>query len=144
MKIGIIGAGSVGGTLGKRWASLGHAVTCGFRDPGSPKSLAAVKEAGAGAGGGTVAQCISGADAVVLCVPWDAANDVLQAAGDFGGKPLLDCTNPLRMGPRGLELALAHGESGGERVASWARGARVVKVFNTTGFGNMAEPRYGA
>src|SRR5262249_29771021 len=52
----------------------------------------------------------------------------------------LDCTNPLAADLSGLTVGLT--TSGGEQVASWARGARVVKVFNTTGFGNMANPTY--
>jgi predicted dinucleotide-binding enzyme len=35
------------------------------------------------------------------------------------------------------------GESGAERLAALATGARVVKVFNTTGFQNMSDPLYG-
>jgi predicted dinucleotide-binding enzyme len=34
------------------------------------------------------------------------------------------------------------GESGAERTAKLAPGAKVVKVFNSTGFGNMADPHY--
>ncbi|HXX56248.1 MAG TPA: hypothetical protein VEJ17_00480 [Candidatus Nitrosotalea sp.] len=39
---------------------------------------------------------------------------------------------------------LDHGQgvSGGEQIATWATGARVVKIFNTTGYENMADPRY--
>jgi predicted dinucleotide-binding enzyme len=53
-------------------------------------------------------------------------------------KVVLDCTNPL-----GLGFALDVGpkeQSGGERVADLAAPARVVKIFNTTGFQNMADP----
>ena len=49
MKIAIIGAGSVGGALGKRWAAGGHEVVFGARDPESDKTRAAVAAAGPGA-----------------------------------------------------------------------------------------------
>lgn len=67
----------------------------------------------------TVAETAAGADAIVLSVPAPAAPDVLRAAGDLSGVVLIDATNNLSGGPDGLE------------IASLARGARVVKAFNT-------------
>ena len=78
-----------------------------------------------------------GAEAVALSVPWPAVPDALAAAGDLGGKILIDCTNPLRMGASGLELEIGHDTSGGERVAALAPGASVFKTLNQTGFANM-------
>jgi predicted dinucleotide-binding enzyme len=76
---------------------------------------------------------------IALAVPWPAAQRVLSSEfGDLTGKILLDCTNPIRQWP---EMDFDGGVSGGERVAKWARGARVVKIFNCTGAGNMANPR---
>ena len=37
MKIGIIGAGKVGSTLGRRWAGCGHEVTYGVHHPDDPQ-----------------------------------------------------------------------------------------------------------
>jgi predicted dinucleotide-binding enzyme len=54
---------------------------------------------------------------------------------------ILDCTNPLKEDLSGL--AVGHTTSGAERVAAWASSGRVVKVFNTTGFENTAQPSYG-
>lgn len=45
MRIGILGAGNVGGTLGRRWAELGHDVAFGVRRPG--RGADAVKGGGA-------------------------------------------------------------------------------------------------
>ena len=39
---------------------------------------------------------------------------------------------------------IGHTTSAAEEIAGWAKGARVVKAFNTTGWQNMADPRYGA
>jgi predicted dinucleotide-binding enzyme len=65
----------------------------------------------------------------------------------LAGKVLIDCTNPLQFTPAaGLELAMGHTVSGGETVAQWAPGARVVKAFNTYGYENFADasyPKYG-
>lgn len=139
MKIAVIGMGNVGGTLGRRWAALGHEVTFGSRDPYASKAIA-----GARALGGqvrTVGEAARSADVVVLTVPWEAVPAALSAAGDLSGKVLLDCTNPLL--PSLAGLSIGHTTSGGEEVARLARGAKVVKIFNTTGFDNMADPNYG-
>ena len=52
---------------------------------------------------------------------------------------MIDCTNPLGMGPEGLQLVLGFNTSAGEQVAGWAPGAFVFKTLNTTGAGNMAK-----
>lgn len=135
MRVSILGAGKVGTTLGGALAAAGHELLYGVRDP------ADVKHDGlrASARVCSVRDAAAQADAVILSTPWAAAQSVLAEAGDFGGRPLLDATNPI--GP-GLELTHGHTDSGGEQVQRWAPSARVVKVFNTTGLENMADPRY--
>ncbi len=142
MRIGIIGAGSVRGTLGRRWAHSGHEVMFGVRDASDQKRRKLLEEAGTKAKAGTVAEAAAFAEVLVLATPWGGAQDALRSAGNLDGKILLDCTNPLKQDLSGLELG--HTTSGAEQVAVWARGARVVKIFNTTGFNNMANPRYGS
>jgi predicted dinucleotide-binding enzyme len=81
------------------------------------------------------------AEAVLLAVPWRAVPDALRAAGDLSGKVLVDCTNPVT--PELTHLTIGHTTSAGEEVARLAPTARVVKVFNTNGARNMADPDYG-
>jgi hypothetical protein len=137
MKIAIIGAGNVGSTLGRGLARAGHAVRYAVRDPAADKH-AGLRHAGAEVQ--AVRAAVEAADAVLLTTPFGAAEAALAAAGDFGGKPLVDATNPI--GP-GLTLTHGHTDSGAEQVARWAQNARVVKAFNTTGVENMADPAYG-
>jgi len=144
MKIAIIGAGNVGGTLGSRWAQKGHPVTFGVRNPGDEKLKKLSREAGNNARVATIGEAVKGASVVVLATPWEATQSALQAAGSLNGKILIDATNPLTMGTEGLRLVLGHTTSAGEQVASWATGARVVKAFNTTGAKNMADPKLGS
>lgn len=139
VKIAVIGAGNVGGTLGKGWAKRGHAVTFAVRDVKDPKLQPLLKEA-SGARAALVAEAVAASEVVALATPWDATEAALCGAGNLGGKVLLDCTNPLKADLTGLAVGFA--TSGGEQVAGWAKGARVVKIFNTTGFPNMADPRY--
>jgi len=145
MKIGIIGAGNVGGTLGKRWSGLGHEVKFGVREPGEDKIKKLVSQCGGKASAGSVAKAAVFGEVVVLTTPWDAAKNAVESAGNLSGKILVDCTNPVPLGANLMAgLSIGHSTSAGEEVAKWARGAKVVKAFNTTGAGNMANPVFGA
>jgi 8-hydroxy-5-deazaflavin:NADPH oxidoreductase len=133
MQIAIIGAGNVGGALGKVWARAGHAIVYGVPDPSHAKHRAPAEAAG-GAGLFSVTRAVQGADTIVLAVPFDAVGDVLTAAGDLAGRLLIDVTNPLRMGATGLELSLGFDRSAAEHVASLAPGAAVFKTLNQVGY----------
>lgn len=133
MRIAIIGSGQVGTALGEGWTRAGHEVIYGVRD-------VAKSSPHAGAKLDSVRNATVASEVVVLATPWPAVSDALSAAGDLEGKPLLDATNPIGAG---FELTYGQTTSGGEYVASVAQNARVVKAFNSTGFENMANPRYG-
>lgn len=125
MNVAIIGAGNVGKTLGQGWSNKGHQVKYGSRKP-EREQLSLPDAAAFG-------------DVIVLSVPWPGAHEAVRNCGDLTGKVVLDCTNPLTSD---LKLEIGQTTSGGEMVATWASGARVVKIFNTTGYNNMANPRY--
>jgi predicted dinucleotide-binding enzyme len=140
MKIGVIGAGRVGGTLGSRLARLGHEVIFGVRDPNSPKVRAVLESAGAKARAAGIAEAAAAAEVLFLATLWPGTQEAIQAAGKLAGKIVVDCTNPAT--PDG-NLALGWTTSGGEQVAGWAKGARVVKAFNTIFVTVMADPDFG-
>jgi 8-hydroxy-5-deazaflavin:NADPH oxidoreductase len=141
MKIAILGAGNVGGALGKGWAAKGHSIYFGVPQPQSEKVETLLKTMGGGTRAGSVHDAADGAEIVVLATPWPATRDAILAAGKLAGKIVIDCTNPLE--PELSGLSIGHTTSAGEQVAQWASGARVVKAFNTTGANNMANSRYG-
>jgi len=138
MKISILGAGNVGGTLGRAWAGKDHDVFFGVPDPRDPKTQHLLKSLGQNVRAGTVAEAAAAADIIVLATPWPATKNAIQRAGNLTGKVVVDCTNPLKEGVSGL--ALGYTTSGAEQVAEWAGGAKVFKALNQAGFNIMANP----
>jgi 8-hydroxy-5-deazaflavin:NADPH oxidoreductase len=102
VEIGVIGAGNVGGTLGRRWAQAGHDVVFGVRDPTEEKVRTLLAAAGSHAHAGRVEEVAAASEVVVLTVPWGVAHDAVRRAGDLTGKVLVDVTNPVAMGLEGL------------------------------------------
>ena len=121
MKIGIIGTGNIGSAVGKRWVAAGHQVMFGSRDPQKAATLA--EQIGANAKGGSYADAVSFGDALLLATPWSATREVLESLGSLEGKTLVDCTNNVTGDERGGSTS--------EQIAGWAKGAKVVKAFNT-------------
>lgn len=139
MRITVLGTGDVGGTLGKRWADKGHQIIFGSRNPRRADVCKLLAEAEPNAQATGYAQAVEAADVSVLATPWDAARPVLESIGDWTGRILIDCTNPLTPD---LQLAVGTTTSAAEQIAGWAQGAYVVKAFNNTGWNNMADPIY--
>jgi 8-hydroxy-5-deazaflavin:NADPH oxidoreductase len=141
MKIAVIGTGSVGGTLGRRWAELGHSVCFGVRDTGDMAAKTLIATIKGDARLASVGDAAKAADVVVLATPYAANAAAIAAAGDLSGKILVDVTNPL---DANLSLAVGFNTSGGEEVAKLAPGARVYKAMNQVGFEVMANPVFAA
>ena len=126
MKIGVIGAGRIGGNCARQALKGGHEVMLSFsRDPSKLEALAA--ELGSDrVSVGTPAEAVAFGEVVILSVPWGAIPEALLAAGDLSGKLVVDTTNQFGSGPK---------PRAGETAASFnsARmpSARYVKSFNT-------------
>jgi predicted dinucleotide-binding enzyme len=100
MKIAIIGAGNVGGTLGTAWAQkAGHDIFFGVRDAKSEKTQALLSKIGGKTRAGTPAEAAAFGDFIVLTTPWPQAEAAIRSLGDVDGRIILDATNPLAMGP---------------------------------------------
>jgi hypothetical protein len=139
MDIAIIGTGNVGMALGRRLSKAGHRIIFGSRrnDPETQEKVQSMR-------GASLAGVLSAAaqgEAVILAVPWSAINDTLASVGNLAGKVVLDCTNPLK--PDLSALTLGTHTSGAEFVAKKIPGAKLVKIFNSTGVANMIRPTYG-
>ncbi|GAB4517694.1 MAG: NADPH-dependent F420 reductase [Anaerolineae bacterium] len=135
MNIGVIGAGHVGGMLGRLLAEHGHRVMFGMRDTSTLKGEAqeAVDEYGARTG--TLQEAVDFGEVVVLAVPGNSVQDVVTGLHNWQGKILMDTNN--RFGTQ------TPGHSMAEDIARWAEGAHVVKAFNTLGANRFDQPTLG-
>ena len=138
MSISIIGAGNVGQALAQAFSNKGESIFVGVPEP--EKYRAAVRALGERVRIGTANESIAASKVVILAVPYSAADSIARSIPDWQGKILVDATNPLAPGLAGLSVGTT--TSGAEEIAKAARGARVVKAFNTTGAENMADSRY--
>jgi predicted dinucleotide-binding enzyme len=144
-KIGILGSGDVGQSLGRGFAALGHQVKIGSRDAKNETLKAWVDKTGANASQGTFADAAKFGEVLVLATLWPGTLPAIELAGkeSFKGKVLIDATNPLKIeGGRPTGLALGHTDSGGEQVQRWLPEAKVVKAFNSVGHAHMFKPDF--
>ncbi|HEX8695783.1 MAG TPA: NADPH-dependent F420 reductase [Longimicrobium sp.] len=125
MRVGVIGCGRMGRAVGTLLSRAGSEVRFGSSDAARAEAVA--REVGGGATGGTYRAAASFGEVVVLAAVWPGIAETLAAAGPLEGKVLVDCTNPEA--EDGGELLLGN-DSGAERIARLAPGARVVKAFN--------------
>ncbi len=145
MRIGILGTGEVGRTLGSGFTALGHDVRMGSRDPRQDKVQAWVASAGRCASAGTFEEAATFADLAVLCTLWTGTENAVRLAGaaNLASKVVIDATNPLLFAPGAPPtLALGHTDSGGEQVQRWLPASYVVKAFNTVGHAHMVKPDF--
>ena len=130
MKIGIIGAGKVGGGLGKLWVRAGHQVLFSSRHPKHLRGL--VEEAGSGAYVGDVADAALFGDVILFSPNFWGVDDALEAAGPMKGRTVIDVTNPVEWNPNGrMVRSLPPSTTAGEELAKKLPNARVVKAFST-------------
>lgn len=138
MKIGILGTGDVGRSLGRAFATLGHDVHLGSRSADNEAAAAWADEVGAQASHGTFADAARFGELLVLAVAGRAIESALASVdGDAcAGKLVLDATNPydFQTGERLVE------DSGGELAQRLLPDAHVVKCFNSVGHGLMFRP----
>jgi 8-hydroxy-5-deazaflavin:NADPH oxidoreductase len=129
--IAVLGAGTVGATLARKWAAAGHRVILASRDP----EAAALRELATGIGASTAthATAVAAAEVVVVALPGNAVASVAAALGSaLDGKVLIDAGNNIG----GTEM---------NSIGTLTRHAPVAipaRAFNSLGWENFAEPDF--
>ena len=132
--IGIIGAGQIGSAIAQQLARLNvEATLANSRGPESLKEL--VEQIGPSIKAGTREEAAS-KDIVFLAVPWKKLDEALAGLPDFGGRIVVDTTNPLQKQP--LPPIDIGDQASSALVAQLVPGARVVKAFNHHAYWNLA------
>lgn len=129
MRIAVLGSGNMGGALGRLFGVAGHEVAFSYSRKREKLERLARASGSRARAAQSIADAVRDADVVLLAVHWSRVPAVLRAAGSLRGTILIDCTNPMNASDTALVVGLER--SGGELVARQARGARVVKAFNT-------------
>jgi predicted dinucleotide-binding enzyme len=142
MRIGVLGTGIVGQTIGGKLVALGHEVKMGSRSATHEKALAWVAEAGARASLGTFADAAAFGELVFNCTSGRGSQDALAAAAaQLDGKVLIDTTNPLDFS-NGFPPTLFTGgtDSLGEQAQRLLPSCRVVKALSHITASVMVDP----
>ena len=141
-KIGVIGSGRVGGTVGGLWAKAGYQVMFSSRHPDELKGL--VEGLGTNARAGTVEEAAKFGEVVFVAVPYSALPQIgRDNAAALKGKVALDACNPIAA--RDGEIVKEAADNGvGETSQKYLAGTRLVRAFNSFGSGAMASEAHRA
>ena len=136
LKIGVIGSGRIGGTLGGLWVKAGHEVMFSSLDLEHDKALAA--KLGRNARAGTPREAAAFGELLLIAVPYSALPGIGKDLGTLiRGKVVIDPSNPIVA--RDGEIAKWAREKGaGLASAELLPGARIVRAFNAIGYARMA------
>jgi len=137
VKIGVIGSGHIGSTIGGLWVKAGHPVLFSSRHPEELKSM--VERMGPLAKAGSVADALDFGEAILIAVPYKAIPELAKDYGPkFAGKIVIDPANAVarRDGEALLEETKEKGI--GVTTETYLKGSHVVRAFNSMGFSNFA------
>jgi len=122
MRIAVIGAGNIGGTIGGKWEAAGHDVVYGLRDSSKRSGAHSIDDA------------LHAGEAILLAIPGGAVVEFAREHGKaLEGKIVVDATNNFR-------AASAHSWA---EIAKAAPRAQLYRAFNTYGWDVFAEPSIG-
>ncbi|MDX1618553.1 MAG: NAD(P)-binding domain-containing protein [Balneolaceae bacterium] len=134
MDIGIIGAGSIGGTLARLWAEAGHKVMISSRHPEELKSLA--EDIGGNADYGTVKEAAAFGEVVVLAIPLKGRGDTVpDIKSSLNGKVVIDAMNPFPGRDGSIaEGIIKKGIASGVATSEQLDQSEVVRAFSSVYF----------
>ena len=129
MKIGIIGSGNIGGSIGRHLATAGHEVMFSSRHPEELQSMAE----GVGATTGTAKDAAAFGEVILLAIPYGKVPEVAQQIDSLDNKILIDAGNPYpqRDGEVAQKVIDDETQTATGYIASLFPGAKTVKAFNS-------------
>ena len=132
LRIAVLGAGNIGGTIGKKWVAAGHKVAFGVNNPSGPKAQALRADLGEQVTIGTAAQALATGDVVLMALPGGVMDATISAnAAQLDGKIIIDAAN--RVGGSGPMNSFATFQAHTPR-------AQLYRAFNILGWENFANP----
>jgi 8-hydroxy-5-deazaflavin:NADPH oxidoreductase len=130
MRVGIVGAGMIGSTIGRLLAEAGHHVRFASRHPERLATI--VAEVGSNATAATVSEAVHFSDAILFAVPLRAWPTLAQEVGsNLAGKTVLDTSNPYEQRDGALARTVTDGGGTGVYLSALLPGVGVVRAFNT-------------
>ncbi len=134
LRVAVLGAGNIGGTLGKKWAAAGHSVAFAVTDPNGQRAQAVRAALGNTVSIGSVADALASADIALMAVPGGVMDETIAAnAAQLDGKTIIDAANRMGGGPLNSFATFQ----------ARTPNARVYRAFNTYGWENFADPIFG-
>jgi len=134
MKIAIIGSGNVGGALAIGWAKAGHDIFIGARNKESEK-VKKVTSQNAGIKVKSIKEATKESEVILIAANPNALEEISKWLGDVKEKIIIDAMNSVSSKPNGFNNTF-------EALKSLTNSGNIVKCFNSTGFENMANPKY--
>jgi predicted dinucleotide-binding enzyme len=142
MRIGVIGSGRIGGTLGGLWAKAGHEVM--FSDRDAEQAKQAAQAAGSNARVGSTREAAAFGDAVLIAVPYSALPTLAKELGaELKGKVMIDPNNPIPR--RDGDMAIGPREKGAAvSTAAMFPGVATFRAFNAIGYATLQSEAHRA
>src|SRR6476619_7383608 len=143
VKIGVIGSGHIGGTIGGLWVKAGHSILFSSRHPEELKPL--TDKLGPLAKGGTVSEALDFGSVILVAVPYKAIPELAKDYGPkFAGKIVIDPSNAIARRD-GEDLLKETKEKGiGATTESYLKGSHVVRAFNSMSYTHFVNEAHRA
>ncbi|MFX1496951.1 MAG: NADPH-dependent F420 reductase [Promethearchaeota archaeon] len=134
MRIGIIGTGNIGRTLGKKWINAGHQVKFGTRNLSKEDTISFVKSLGSNASFSNIKEAISTSEIIVLAIPGSVVQEFFSAYGkDLTGKVIIDPSNNIN----------AETMNSLQYFNKFVEESEYYRAFNSLGWENYDNPTFG-
>jgi hypothetical protein len=135
MNIAIIGTGNVGGALAGKLADAGHNVILGVRDVNNFKGKELLN-LGKSITAKPIPEAVKESETIIIAATPQSVKSIAESLGDVGSKVIIDAMNSVFAKPEPYSNTT-------EALLSLTNCSDIVKCFNTTGFENMADTKYG-